>query len=85
LGRCERQHPEIDVLLTRGAPLEALNEYGGTVLSSTLWFAYNTLPQDFERRNFPGVLDHLIAAGARTDFYPEMLRDIEGVHHRAKR
>lgn len=77
--------PMIDALLTRGAPLEALNEYGGTVLSSTLWFAHNTLPQDFERRNFPGVLDHLIAAGARTDCYPKMLREIEEVHHRARR
>jgi ankyrin repeat protein len=75
----------MDVLIARGAPLEALNEYGGTVLSSTLWFAYNTLPQDFSRRNFPAVINRLIAAGARTDRYPEMLRDIEGVYQRANR
>ncbi len=75
----------MDTLLARGAPLERENEFGGTVLSSTLWFAYHALRTDFPRRNFPGVLDRLIAAGARTDFYPTMQQDIDGVYKRAAR
>ncbi|MGV3707972.1 MAG: ankyrin repeat domain-containing protein, partial [Gemmatimonas sp.] len=75
----------MEVLIARGAPLEALNEYGGTVLASTLWFAYNALPADFIRHDYPAVIDRLLKAGARTDRYPGMLRDIQGVYERAKR
>lgn len=77
--------PMMEVLLSHGAPLEAHNEYGGTVLSSTIWFAYHARPADFAARNYPATFDRLIAAGGRTDFYPEMLREIEGVRERAKR
>lgn len=66
-------------LIDRGASLEALNEYGGTVLSSTLWFAYNARPAEFAARNYPAVFDLLIAAGGRTDFYPDMMSEIEAV------
>lgn len=75
----------VRVLLARGAPLEALNEYGGTVLSSTLWFAYHARPVDFASRNYPAVFDLLITAGGRTDVYPDMQRDIDGVYERAKK
>lgn len=77
--------PMMNLLINRGAPLESLNEYGGTVLSSTLWFAYHARPADFAARNYPAVFDQLIAAGGRTDFYPEMLRDIDGIRERTKR
>ena len=75
----------MELLLSRGAPLEALNEFGGTVLSSTIWFAYHALPEDFKRRDYPAIFDKLIAAGARADFYPEMQQDIAGVYERAMR
>lgn len=71
------------LLLERGANLEALNVYGGTVLSSTIWFAYHVIDQDFRMRNYPRVIEFLIAAGANTDFYPDLPRDIEGVSQRA--
>jgi hypothetical protein len=72
------------LLLERGANLEALNVYGGTVLSSTIWFAYHVIDQDFRIRNYPRVIECLIAAGANTAFYPELARDIEWVSQRAR-
>ncbi len=75
----------MELLLSQRAPLEALNEFGGTVLSSTIWFAYHALPEDFKRRNYPAVIDTLIAAGARADCYPEMHNDMAGVYQRANR
>jgi ankyrin repeat protein len=75
--------PMIELLLQRGAPLEAKNVFGGTVLASTLWFAFNVSPSEFERIDYPSVLDALRAAGARTDCYPEMPRHIETVYRRA--
>jgi hypothetical protein len=77
--------PMIELLLRRGAPLEAKNVFGGTVLASTLWFAFNVSPSEFERIDYPAVIDALRAAGARTDCYPEMLRDIDTVYRRAGR
>ena len=59
----------IEALLARGAPLEALNDYGGTVLDSTLWFVFNGPAPGVD---YPRVIRRLIAAGARTDVYPEM-------------
>ena len=59
----------IELLLARGAPLEALNDYGGTVLDSTLWFAFNNPMPGVD---YPRVIRRLIAAGARTDVYPDM-------------
>ncbi|MEO5588722.1 MAG: ankyrin repeat domain-containing protein, partial [Gemmatimonadaceae bacterium] len=75
----------MQALVSQGAGLETLNKFDGTVLSSTLWFAYNASDADFARRDFPGAIDWLLAAGARDDFYPEMRRDIEGVFRRAAR
>ena len=51
----------IEVLLARGAPLEALNDYGGTVLDSTLWFVFNGPAPGVD---YPRVIRRLIAAGA---------------------
>jgi ankyrin repeat protein len=64
----------IELLLARGAPLEALNDYGGTVLDSTLWFVFNG---PIPGVDYPRVIQRLIAAGARTDLYPDMPRWIE--------
>lgn len=75
----------MDLLIKRGANLEALNEFGGTVLSSTLWFAYNVHNADFIARNFPRAIDFLIASGARVDFYDELPEEIAGVQRRAER
>lgn len=74
----------MDLLIARGASLEKLNTYGGTVLSSTIWFAYHVDEAEFRQRNYPRVFERLIAAGARTDFYPDLLEDIEVVNRRAK-
>jgi hypothetical protein len=72
-------------LIARGAPLEALNSYGGTVLSSTLWFAYHVTDDEFRRRPLLAAIELLIAEGARVDVYPELANDVEGVYARAKR
>lgn len=74
----------VHLLIARGANLEALNEYGGTVLSSTIWFAYHVHEHEFVARNFPLMFDTLIAAGARTDFYPDMPSDMDTVRQRAR-
>jgi ankyrin repeat protein len=73
------------LLLERGAPLEALNSFGGTVLSSTLWFAHNVTDEEFRRRNFPRAIKFLIAAAAKVEFYPELQREIDGMYERAAR
>jgi hypothetical protein len=39
-----------------------------------MWFAYNAPDPDVDYR---AVIRELIAAGARTDVYPEMQRNIE--------
>jgi ankyrin repeat protein len=77
--------PLMESLLSRGAALESLNEFGGTVLSSTLWFAYNANDRDFLARDYPATLRWLIAAGARTDWYAALPAEIEGVYERARR
>lgn len=51
----------MDTLLSRGAPLEVRNTWGGTVVDSTVWFAVN-LPSpgvDYSR-----VVERLLEAGA---------------------
>ena len=73
----------IKLLIERGAPLEQKNVYDGTVLDSTLWFAYNVSRSEFEHNDYPAVIDALIAAGAKTDLYPEMQKHIDGVYRRA--
>jgi ankyrin repeat protein len=73
------------MLIRRGAPLEKENSFGGTVLDSTLWFAYNTSPFDRAGRDYPAVIDILIAAGAKADLYPEMKGYIDEIYRRAGR
>jgi hypothetical protein len=73
----------VKLLLDRGAPLEKVNVFGGTVLDSTLWFAYHVTPEEFASRAYPAVIDILIAAGAKTDVYPEMEQHIDEVYRRA--
>jgi ankyrin repeat protein len=73
----------VKLLIARGAPLEMKNSYGGTVLDSTLWFAYHVSPAEFASRDYPAVIDALIAAGARTDLYPEMEKYIDEVYRKA--
>jgi hypothetical protein len=75
----------VELLIKRGAPLEQKNVYGGTVLASTMWFAYNVSPAEFAQNDYPAVIDALAAAGARTDVYPEMRKDIQEVYRRAGR
>jgi len=56
------RHVEVVRILTRrGAPLEVRNRWGGTVLSSTVWFA---LQPSAEGSSYVAVLELLIAAGA---------------------
>ena len=73
----------VGMLIERGAPLEAKNEYGGTVLGGTLWLAFNADAYELARRDYPAVIDSLIAAGARTDLHPEMKGWIAEVYNRA--
>lgn len=56
----------IKALLQRGAPLEAENRWGGTVLNSTLYFALQGAPgwPPVTDANYVAVLETLIAAGA---------------------
>jgi hypothetical protein len=73
------------MLMARDAPLEQLNTFGGTVLSSTIWFALHVTDEEFVRRNYPLVIDKLFAAGARTDLYPELQAELDDVQIRASR
>ena len=51
----------VELLIARGAPLEARNGYGGTVLGQALWSAAHGGAAD----DFVPVLEALIAAGAQ--------------------
>ena len=63
-------HRHLDVvrlLLERGAPLEVLNDWGGTVLSSTVWIARNGPMNDGrapKEVGYPQIIETLLAAGA---------------------
>lgn len=70
------------LLIERGAPLERKNSFGGTVLDSTLWFAYNSDPADLAARDYPAIIDVLLAAGARDDLYPKMKEYIDEIYRR---
>ena len=74
----------VRLLIGRGAPLEQQNEYGGTVLDGTLWFAHHVDAHEFAQRDFPAVIDALVAAGARADLYPEMRSYLDEVYRRAR-
>lgn len=79
-------HIEImQLLISRGAELEMQNEYGGTTLSSTLWFAAYCTDADFRTRNLPRAVEFLIDAGARVDYYPELKDEIDAMYARAAR
>jgi ankyrin repeat protein len=61
-------HMEIARLLVQhGASLEALNSYGGTVLSGTLWYMHNAAVAGVD---YQAVIRELIALGARVDAFP---------------
>jgi ankyrin repeat protein len=64
----------VSLLLAHGAQLETLNSYGGTVLTATLWYAFNG---PIERVDYAAVVRALIAAGARTDIYPKTREHID--------
>jgi ankyrin repeat protein len=51
------------LLLERGAPLEATNAYGGTVLGQALWSALN----GDRRIDYVPIIETLLAAGAKLD------------------
>ncbi|MBI3792453.1 MAG: hypothetical protein HY275_16450 [Gemmatimonadetes bacterium] len=75
----------VDALVRAGGDLEALNEYGGTVLSSTLWFAAHALPADLPRRRYDVMIDRLLALGARDDAWPELRDEIAATRARLAR
>lgn len=65
-------HGRMDVvrlLLKYGPSLETRNEYGGTVLGATLWYAFNA---PVEGVDYTTVVRELIELGARVDAYPEL-------------
>jgi ankyrin repeat protein len=55
------------LLVQHGASLEALNSYGGTVLSGTLWYMHNAAVPGVD---YQAVIRELIALGARVDAFP---------------
>ncbi len=72
-------HGHMDIarlLLQYGASLEALNSYGGTVLSGTLWYMRNAPAPGVD---YPKVIRELIALGARVDAFPELERYVNDV------
>jgi ankyrin repeat protein len=70
----------IDLLLQRGAPLEVENDYGGTVLGSTVYASVNSgLELDYAP-----VIDLLLTSGANIKDvgYPSGNRRVDGVLER---
>ena len=66
----------VRLLLKYGASIETLNSYDGTVLSGTLWYAYNA---PVEGVDYAAVVRELIALGARVDVYPEMQANVDAI------
>jgi len=60
-------------LLERGAPLEAMNTYGGTVLGQAVWSAANGDPEI----DFVPIIQLLIDAGANVDAYPGLGQELD--------
>lgn len=55
----------VRLLIGRGAPLEAENSWGGTVLDSTVWFAINApRTTSCSSHDYPAVIEALLSAGA---------------------
>ena len=66
----------VKLLLARGAPLEALNQYGGTVLGQALWSAAH----GGEGRTYLPIIETLIAAGAKVPArHPPVNDDVDAV------
>jgi hypothetical protein len=61
----------LEVLLHRNAPLEATNNYGGTVLGSTIWASMHVdgifRAGGFTPVDYIPIVERLLAAGARVD------------------
>ena len=53
--------PTVRLLLARGAPTEAVNDYGGTVLDFVVWVIRN---QWKDGRDYAALVETLVAAGA---------------------
>lgn len=68
----------IKLLLERGAPLEARNEYGGTVLGQALWSAINGDPAI----DYVLIIETLIDAGAMVDADPGLKERLDEVLRR---
>ena len=71
----------VRLLLQHGASLETLNSYDGTVLSGTLWYAYNAPVPGVD---YPAVVRELIALGARVDAFPELEKYVNEVLARGR-
>ncbi len=65
----------IRVLLKHGAPLEALNTYGGTVLGQTLWSAAHGGDPEV----YVPIVEALIAAGAKLHPEPPVNAEVDAV------
>lgn len=60
----------IDVLIAKGAQLDARNTWEGTVVDSTAWFSVN---HPMPGVDYPRVIDRLLAAGADVNqIYPPL-------------
>ena len=72
-------HGHMDIaqlLLQYGASLEALNSYGGTVLSGTLWYMNNAAVPGVD---YQAIIRELIALGARVDAFPGLEQHVNEV------
>jgi len=66
----------VRLLVQHGVSLETLNSYDGTVLSGTLWYAFNAPVPGVD---YPAVVRELIALGARPDAFPGLQRRVDEV------
>ncbi len=66
----------VRLLVQHGVSLETRNSYDGTVLSGTLWYAYNSPVAGVD---YPAVVRELIALGARTDAFPKLKQYVDEV------
>jgi len=65
----------IKLLLRRGAPLEAVNEYGGTVLGQTLWSAAH----GGDPKVYAPIVETLVGAGARLYREPPVNPEVDAI------
>jgi hypothetical protein len=71
--------PLMTRLVALGADLESINEFGGSVLSSTLWFADNATDAEFGMRDYAGAVRWLLDAGANADWYKGLRAEIDAM------